>query len=94
VKKILKIIALILSLPIIAFVAYFLYLVWPSFFPKYPVNSCVEDTQAQKIHKITGFDDRYKCRGVPTTIFATGERGSIRLYNPSIKPVNCPTGAN
>lgn len=99
-RKILKIIAILLSLPVLAFLAYYIYLVLPSFLPTYPVDSCVIDTQVQRIHKITGYDDRLKGSGVPTIILVTGmatpgnhevgSKGNISLDHPHIKQVDCP----
>jgi hypothetical protein len=100
VKKILKTAAIIVSIPVVAYVLYFLYLIWPTFFPKYPVDSCVLDSQVQRIHKIKGFDDRYKGSGVPTIIVVSGMatpgshevggKGSISIDDPHISAVRCP----
>lgn len=99
-RKFFQILGIVVAIPVVAYVIYFLYLMWPSFFPKYPVESCVIDTQVQRIHKIKGFDDRYKGSGVPTTILATGmaienahqvgSKGSISIDDPHIQPVACP----
>jgi hypothetical protein len=90
VKKLFKILGIVVALLFLSYVIYFLYLMWPSFFPKYPVNSCVMDGQVQRIHKITGFDDRYTGSGVPTTILESGSKGSISVNDPAIQPVTCP----
>ena len=98
--KFLKTLAFILCIPVVAYVFYFLYLMWPSFFPKYAIDSCVLDAQVRRIHKIKGFDDRYKGSGVPTIIVVSGmatpgthevgSKGSISIDDPHISPVACP----
>lgn len=89
-KKFFRILGIVVAIPLVAYVIYFLYLMWPSFFPKYPVDSCVMDSKDQQIHKIKGYDDRYTGSGVPTIILESGNKGSISIDDPLIQPVNCP----
>lgn len=99
-RKICKIIGIILIIPVLAFLAYYFYLVWPSFLPKYPVDSCVIDTQVQRIHKIVGYDDRLKGSGVATIVLVTGTavpgthqvgtKERIFQDDPKIQPIECP----
>ena len=95
-----KIIIAVVALPILGFVAYYFYLMWPAMFPKFEKDSCVIDTKVNRIHKITGFDDRMKGSGVPTVVLVSGiavpgthEVGtveSIRIDDPEIQSVKCP----
>jgi hypothetical protein len=99
-KKYLKVICCILGIPVFSFLGFYLYLVLPSLFPKYAINSCVEDTQVQRIHQIVGTDDRLKGDGVPTVVLKTGSavpgthevgsKESIFHDDPHIKRVACP----
>ena len=89
-KKFFRILGIVVAIPVVAYVIYFLYLMWPSFFPKYPVDSCVTDKQTQKIHKIKGFDDRYTGTGVPTILLDNGSKGSISVNDPQVQAVDCP----
>lgn len=77
-----------------------LYLLWPSFFPKFDLNTCVEDTQVKRIYLITGYDDRYKGSGVPAVVvrtgaavpgtYETGTKVSLFLNNQYLQAVMCP----
>lgn len=95
-----KIILTVIALPILGFVAYYFYLMWPAMFPKFEKDSCVIDTKVNRIHKITGFDDRMKGSGVPTVVLVTGSavpgthevgaKESIRIDDATIETVKCP----
>ena len=88
------------ALPLSGYLFFQLYLGWPALFPKYPIGSCVEDTKVQRIHQITGNEDRLKGSGVPTKIlvvgqsvpgaFSVGMEASISLDDSDIKLVPCP----
>jgi hypothetical protein len=90
----------LIGLPLVALGGFQVDLLWPRFFPKYPVGSCVEDTDVHRIHEITGYDDRFKGSGVPTRIvkrgtaapgtYPEGSEGRIEVTDPAIRPVRCP----
>lgn len=100
-KKVFKIVLiLVLGIPLVALLAFQAYLSWPKLFPKYPVGSCVEDTQVHRVHEIIGSDDWLKGSGVRTRIikrgdavpgaYAVGSESQIFIDDAFIKVVECP----
>jgi len=99
-KKVFKIILiLIFGVPLVALGGFYTYLNWPRH-QKFPIGSCVEDTQVHRVHEIIGPDDIFKGGGVPTRIlvkgaavpgaYAVGSESQVFIDDAFIKVVECP----